>query len=331
VAAELAGELKRRRRVGDHPRIEQVQPGVEVVRALEKKRPLFREKEGEACVDGKLDRIGLDLREIGVDRASEGDIRGHAPGAGDPELRVPVVFDLHRIREIRPLLGCGTCQGRYQLEVASAGRALETDHLLLLGEIAVGAALAGEETDVVALHPWVGADRVDPPDLWSVDILESELVERDSDLHLVPEVRQAPSRLPDRVPRDVVTVVDVVVDSVGLNPERVGHELVGAALVVKGIEDDSHPVVLPCVVAVAKTGADPTGFRVEGLKRHQHPVFIVRDEHDGSHGGLDVLTRLHLVLEFEGEGIVPRGLVDRAIDNNLRGRACNSVGIVRAA
>ena len=228
------------------------------------------------------------------------------------------------------MLGCGTGQGRHQLEVSADGCGLETHDLVLLGEIAVGAALAWEETDVVALDPRVGADRIDPPDLRPVDVLEPELVEGNSDLHLEAVVDETTRRFPDRVPRDVVPVVDVVVDGVGLNPERVGEEFVSPAFVVEGVEDDSHPVVLPGVIAVAKTGANPFGLGVESPKCHQHPVFVVGDEHDGPHRRLDVLTRLHLVLELEGEGIVPCRFVDRPVDDDLRRRARYLVAVVPA-
>ena len=52
MAAKLAGEFERRRRVGDHPGVEQIEPGVEVIRALEEEGSFFREEEGEARVDG---------------------------------------------------------------------------------------------------------------------------------------------------------------------------------------------------------------------------------------------------------------------------------------
>ena len=49
-------------------------------------------------------------------------------------------------------------------------------------------------------------------------------------------------------------------------------------------------------------------------------ILIVCDEDNGPHRRLDVLTGSDLVVQLEGQGVLPRLLVDHAIDSDLRRR-----------
>jgi hypothetical protein len=84
----------RRQRVGDHPRVEQIDPSLEVVCAFEEEGSSLLEEELEGLVDGELYRIGLDLRKVGVEGAGESDIWRYAPGSGRPHFEIIAPLDL---------------------------------------------------------------------------------------------------------------------------------------------------------------------------------------------------------------------------------------------
>jgi hypothetical protein len=88
VAARLAGELDPPIGIDDGASENDAVGDVECRDTLEKERaPLF-EEECKALVDVELGDVGLDLREVGVDRADQRQARGDSPARGQTDLGV---------------------------------------------------------------------------------------------------------------------------------------------------------------------------------------------------------------------------------------------------
>ena len=171
------------------------------------------------------------------------------------------------------------------------------------------------------------AGRIDPPDLRAFGALESDLVERDRQLHLVAEVGQPAGGEPDRVPRIVEIPTALApplgIDAFGLHAKWIDPELVGPAFVVEGVEHDPDPIISSGLVAVTIPGADRFRFVVIGAECHQNAVFVIGYEDHGPYRWLDVLTGADLVFQFESQCVLPGLLVEYAIDRNLRCRPGN--------
>ena len=102
--AVLAGHPRAELRVPHPPRKEQRQRRGEEVGVLEEERPLLREEDLEALVDGHLRLVGLDLAEVGVDGEVQGDrVARHQlhVDAGAALVRARVGRGI-RIEEARP-------------------------------------------------------------------------------------------------------------------------------------------------------------------------------------------------------------------------------------
>ncbi len=150
VTTDLSRRLQRDCRVDDHPRMEHSQGGLEVVGANLKKGPGLPVEQGKGLIDTQLNRIGLDLREVGVHGAGERDVGRDPPGAGDARL-YSFVDDLERaVRDIGAFFDPGARQCRNDLQVLTLLGAFEPDDLERLAEIGVFTPLTREESQVVA-------------------------------------------------------------------------------------------------------------------------------------------------------------------------------------
>ena len=100
--ADLAGELRAIARVGDRPRVDEVDltGHLKDFLPLEEERAQFGEEEREPLVDLDLRDVGLDLREVGVEREVGGQVRRHPVLDVDPPLGVGVVVDERPARRI---------------------------------------------------------------------------------------------------------------------------------------------------------------------------------------------------------------------------------------
>ena len=86
-AGALAGQLDGGDRRRDPPRVDQVVRRVEQLGAVEEERPLLGKEQRAARIERELAGVGLDLREVRVDRAVQRQVRRHAPADVAAELR----------------------------------------------------------------------------------------------------------------------------------------------------------------------------------------------------------------------------------------------------
>jgi len=75
----VAGGASAPARRSDRARVDRLDRGVEELGALHEERPLLRVEDGVALVDLHLERVALDLAEIGVERPLEGEGGGEVP------------------------------------------------------------------------------------------------------------------------------------------------------------------------------------------------------------------------------------------------------------
>ena len=182
----------------DPPRVDQVVRRVEQLGAVEKERTLLREEQRAARIERELAGVGLDLREVRVDRAVQRQVRRHAPAHVAAELRpagvvAPAVAGRRAVGVRR--------RDRIEIEhqaAAQVGEAVERARLR--EERALGAQRRRPAVLVAAaLH---AAQDVERPRLHAVGG-EAQRLERDRDLDLVAVVGQPPLRLEDVVGREV--------------------------------------------------------------------------------------------------------------------------------
>src|SRR5690606_19972100 len=81
-SADFAAYLAAGDRIHDASRVDELARCCEQLDALEEERPLLREEQSEALVDGDLRRVGLDLAEVRVDRRIERQV-----AEAEPEVR----------------------------------------------------------------------------------------------------------------------------------------------------------------------------------------------------------------------------------------------------
>jgi len=219
-------------------------------------------------------------------------------------------------------------QGGVELEVAPRTQAGKADVLVELAEEAVAIAVGRVVGDAVAHVARPGAAELDAPGELAAAAGEADLLERDRDLDGVAVLVDAACRGPDEVERPVLAAG--AVDGVGLHAQRVDAELVGAALVVEGVEEDDDVVVLHegvDRVAVHQVGADLLRLGIMGAEGDVDVVAVVGDEALGSDRRLDVVARRPLVADWYRGRRLPGGLVEDAVDLDLRGGAGDREGL----
>ncbi len=97
-------------RVGDRAREDGLDGRGEEVDALEEERPLLGVEQGEARVDVQLRDVGLDLREVGVDRAVERHVGRDAPARRQADVGLRSRRSQPAVRG-RPLVGAAAGHG----------------------------------------------------------------------------------------------------------------------------------------------------------------------------------------------------------------------------
>ena len=174
---------------------------------------------------------------------------------------------------------------------------------------------------MVSVFPGPAPDGIKPPYLLAVDPLKTNLVERDRHLDLVTGVGDPTRRLPHRVPRVVIVAANVIVDGVDLNSERGAEQLVGSSLIVEGIEDNPHPVVVPSLVSIRIPSANLGRIGIVGPEPEIDMPLVIGNKADGLYRWGDVLARPYLIREFYPGGGFPGGFIESAIQGE--GGACS--------
>ncbi len=329
VPALLAGQLRAPVRIGDGSREHGLDGRREVVDPLQEERPLLGVVEGEALVDVELRHVGLDLREVGVDRAVHRHARGHAPARREPGVGLHVAPGQPGVGGRREFVGAAEGPRRIELEVPPLRQPLEAGDLVLLAEEAPQVAIAPLRRDAVAHVARVRPERLEAPRLRPLAGREPQLLQRQRRFDDVAVGGDAGDGVPDHVPREVLDAVLLAEDRVGLDAQRVDAELERAPLVVERV--DHHPDVVVLdervrVVAVHEMGADLGRPRVVRAERDVEVLRVVGDEALGLDRRRHVVARHPLDRQRHDGGLLPGVFVEDAVHLDGRRRPRDRVG-----
>ena len=78
-AGRFSGELRGSHRLYNAPRVDQLAWRIELLDAVQEERPLLGEEERRSGIEDELPCVGLDLREVWMERAVEREIFRHPP------------------------------------------------------------------------------------------------------------------------------------------------------------------------------------------------------------------------------------------------------------
>ena len=325
LAAQLRAPLRRQ----DGARVDHAQRRREEVGRLHEERPLLGKEQREARVDGELRGVGLDLREIGIERRVERQIGCDAPA----RRQAPFTRKRSGLKRCAlDFLPPGPATGRerwIELEVAPGRDAVEPGHLRLLAEETVTVPVDRPQADLVSEIARVVAHDGEPPGQVLVRPGEAQRGERDCHLDVVSLQRESPGRQPDRVPGHVLVLIaavaDIIARRVHLDSERIHEQPEPAALVVERVQEQRHPIVVSRLVAVGEMRANLGRIRIIGPECRVQASTVVDQKHFGSHRRGDVLSGFDLVRQVEPEGALPGVFVDHAIDPDGGCRARDGV------
>ena len=183
--------------------------------------------------------------------------------------------------------------------------------------------------DPVALLQISGevADRVEAPG--GCFPREPNRFERDCDFGAPSPPARRSGRQPVGVPGDVPRAPVVRPTFVLLGAQRVHHEHVGVVVVVEGVEDEGHRVVLPhLAVAPGDRAGDGGGIRVAAVDPEIDHPFVVEHPDDRPLGRRRAGDRLELGEGLDAGGAAPVRLVQHAVDFDglRRSRRCDFLG-----
>src|SRR5205085_3425425 len=120
-------------------------------------------------------------------------------------------------------------------------------------------------------------------------------------------------RLHDNV-HTVVLVPALGQDAVLLHPQRVEDEDVRLTLVVVGVEQDAHVIVVRHVVAFGDRGAHLAGLVVRA-KGYVEKFVVIAEKHLGRLRRGDVVAWLYLVEVSEKQSMLPHFVVETTIND----------------
>jgi len=225
-----------RRHVAGEDRLER---GGEEVGTLEEEGTLLRVEEREPLVDVELERVGFDLREVGVDRGVEDQVRRHPPGGGETEIGLYAARFEAVGCGFRPPVGALGGDRRIELDGVTGSEAREAGDERELADGAGAVPVLRLARELIAEVARPDPDEGDAPGLDPVALREAERGERDPHLYLVAGRGEAPGRCPDRVPGRILAAAaaehahaEIVEEEVHLDAERVDVEGEGAAAIV---------------------------------------------------------------------------------------------------
>jgi hypothetical protein len=278
---------------------------------LEEEVALFRKEQTESSqVDLLL--VGLDLREVGVDREVPDQ------SAGDAILHVDAGVHVAGRRAESDRVGAA-CRVRLDPQVPSSSQPAQS--LDASGERdALDVVDARQRCPVTVLvQPPHLTLEVDTPAL-NVIAGESQGAKRNSDLRIPPGLRDARLNVPDGIPVRVVLAPLVRHLRVPLRARWIGRELIPVSLVVKGIQNDAERVVVAGVeILLQVIDDDPRRLLVSRKYGEVQRLIVIE------HANFGVVRRGHafprFVLNEAGRDrcIAPRRFVECAIDDDGTG------------
>ena len=124
-------------------------------------------------------------------------------------------------------------------------------------------------------------------------------------LNEVAEVGDLSGAVPDGIPCLVCTLINIIKNIVRLNSQRVYVKLEGPAFIVKCVQNDGDPVIVPEQVSVSIKSADLLGPRVFSDKCNIQSLAVFHHETFGSDFGRHVFPGLCLNRDADRQGISP--------------------------
>ena len=175
---------------------------------------------------------------------------------------------------------------------------------------------------------WVKTQQVNAPGLFAVDLRKSQLAEWDLHFNDIALVVNPARRIPDRVPRVVLALRNVVVGEVHLHTKRVGEELERAAAVPVGVNHDPDEIVVECRVAVSEEGTNGFGIRIFRVEGDEQALAVLNNVGDGLDTGREVLARARFGIDIDSRGVLPGVLIDDTVDRDfaIRGGQFGNIG-----
>ncbi len=151
-----------------------------------------------------------------------------------------------------------------------------------------------------------------------------QLFQRKRHLDDVSVLSDPGASVPDHVPGEILDAVLLAEDGVGLHASRVDAELKRTAFVIERVDHHAHVVALDervGIVAAHERRADFLGPRIVRAKRHVEVGVVVGDEALGGDGRRHVVAGRPFVRQGDDRGLLPRGLIEHAVDLDRRGGA----------
>ena len=278
-------------------------------------------------------RVHLDLAEVGIDGGVQGEVRAQPVlevGARPPEIvraRAEGIVEGHiGRRRLADVLRAQPGVGQ-DLEPASGSDARDSSEVPE-SRHAARFQLGREGEDGALLVAVDGALDLETPHL-IVGRTEPQLAEGDAHLNEPALVRDRGGDVPHGVPRTVPAAVtpaspenarSAAQNLVALHPRGVGGEAIGGAVIVVAVHGHREEVRIghPCIPA-GEPGGDRR--RVQQPRAHVERVVVVQESDLGSLADREALVRVHLGELRHRRGVVPRHLLQPAVDPDAGGRS----------
>ena len=328
--ADLAGQLRAQVRVDERARVHEVDRSgnVEDLRPLEEERPQLGIEQREPLVDLDLRKVGLDLREVRVEREVGRQVRREAVLDVQAGLRVRAGAD-EPPRGVVDRLEADGGERRQELQVAARRQVRHPlEHAHLLHE-AADVARHGRPDGVLLVLALDLPHDLEPPAVLDPRRLlrVAEALERNGHLGRVAVLDNLGPAVEQGVPRPVgdrdrAALLQAGVDhAVALHVVAVEVEVVAALLVHERVEVDRDQVVLPRRVAVDPVGAHDAGVGVVQVEAEVDVVAVVGDVHLRLLRGRIAVERRLLHELGEHRRRAPHLVVEAAVDVGRRVRA----------
>ena len=130
--------------------------------------------------------------------------------------------------------------------------------------------------------------------MWAVLRREPQLFERNRHLNEIAGVGDLSGTVPNGIPGLVCALINIIKDIVCLNAQRVDIKLEGPAFIVKSVQNDCDPVIIPEQVPVPIKSADLSRPRVFSDKCYVKRLAVFHHEPFGRDFGRQVFSGLCL-------------------------------------
>jgi hypothetical protein len=271
-----------------------------------------------------LCRVRLDLREVGVDGAVDGEVRERAPLGVDAELRIEIAVLQRQSRVARGVEPLRARVGRDH-QVRAVRQVRETRELARIADETTHVARQpGGEELVVAVTRIVAVEEDAP--LWLGFVRIAQRREGDPDLEIPSGGGDLAGRLPVVVGRAVLPrgVVGhrVVGEAVG-----VGEEQDGGLAVVATVDEDAAVVGRTReLIVIGERRADQLGVRIVEPKTGVEVVLVIGEIADVPDLRLDVVVDIGLEPRGDRVDARPAGIGQVAVDGDWSGRPPDGQG-----